>query len=145
VVATAVSLIWVALFGKGSMPHLLDAPLRQLGGAAFPLAMLTLGAYLCRHRAHDLSGLPRLAACMAVKLIIFPALVLGALMFFPFGEDLRFFLFLESVMPVAVSLVVIGSYTGADNKFFSGVIFYSHVAAIFTIPLWLAVYNAVLK
>jgi len=145
VVATLVSLVWVALFGKGSMPSLLAAPLDQLGNASFPMAMLTLGAYLCRHRAHDLSGASRIAACMGVKLIIMPAIVLAALVLFPLGQDLRFFLFLQSAMPVAVSLVVIGSYTGADNRFFSGAIFYSHVAAVFSVPLWLAVYNIVFK
>jgi predicted permease len=44
-------------------------------------------------------------------------------------------------MPTAVSLVVIGSYTGADNEFFSSSIFYTHLVAIFSIPLWLAVFR----
>ena len=50
---------------------------------------------------------------------------------------LEFFLMLEATMPTAVSLVIIGQYRGADNNFLSGMIFYSHVAAILTIPFWL--------
>jgi predicted permease len=44
-------------------------------------------------------------------------------------------------MPTAVSLVVIGSLTGSDNRFISSSIFYTHVVSLFTIPVWLVIYN----
>ena len=78
-----------------------------------------------------------------VKLVLFPAIVLVLLRWVPIGFDYKFFLFLQAVMPTAVSLVVIGSYTGADNKFLSGIIFYTHLVAIFSIPLWLAAFNMI--
>ncbi|MEA3489783.1 MAG: AEC family transporter [Candidatus Omnitrophota bacterium] len=145
VVATVFSLVWVALFGRDSLPQLVADPLRQMGQAAFPIAMLTLGAYLCRYRAHDLPEKLPFVVCAAVKLLLFPALVLAALIFIPIGPDYRFFLFLQSIMPTAVSLVIIGSFTGADNRFFSGIIFYTHLAAIFSIPLWMAVFHGIVK
>jgi predicted permease len=46
-------------------------------------------------------------------------------------------------MPTAVSLVIIGTYTGADNRFFSSAIFYSHLASTVTIPLWLLIFNSI--
>ncbi|MFC1480381.1 AEC family transporter [Candidatus Omnitrophota bacterium] len=141
VIATVFSLVWVALAGKGSMPALVADPLRQLGQAAFPMAMLTLGAYLCRYKAHDPQNKGPIIACTIAKLLVFPALVLAVLSWVPLGGDYKFFLFLQSIMPVAVSLVIIGSYTKSDNNFFSGVIFYTHIIAIFSIPLWLAVFN----
>ena len=145
VVATVFSLLWVAFLGRGSMPPLLMDPLSQLGQAAFPLAMLTLGAYLCRYQAHKPQKKTPLAACAAVKLLLFPILVLPVLVYVPIASDYKFFLFLQSIMPTAVSLVVIGSYAGGDNKFFSSIIFYTHLIAIFSIPLWLAVFRIFIR
>lgn len=144
VVAIVFSLLWVTFLGKESMPPVIADPLRQLGQAAFPLAMLTLGAYLCRYRAWKPKHKLSLAACGITKLFLFPVVILGILILVPLGADYKFFLFLQAVMPTAVSLVVIGSYTGADNEFFSSTIFYTHLVAIFSIPLWLAVFRVIL-
>jgi predicted permease len=145
VVATVFALLWVTVLGKGSMPLVLMDPLRQLGYAAFPLGMMVLGAYLCRYQAHDIRDKVPLITCVGIKLLLFPALVLLALVWTPLNPELKFFLFLEGTMPTAVSLVIIGSYTGADNKFLSGSIFYTHLIAIVSIPLWLAVFHAVVR
>lgn len=140
VAATVFSLLWVALLGKGSMPHVIMDPLKQLGQASFPIAMITLGAYLNRYKAHVPQDKVPLLSALVIKLAIFPLIVLIAVKLIPAQPDLKFFLFLQSIMPTAVSLVVIGSYTAADNKFFSSVIFYSHLISIVTIPLWLAAF-----
>ncbi len=145
VVATILSILWVAVFGKGAMPSIVMDPIGQLGQAAFPLAMLILGAYLCRYSAHlPVEKIPVIAG-MLVKLLMFPLIVLGVLLLVPVESSLRFFLFLQAIMPTAVSLVVIGAYTNADNRFFSSMIFYTHLAAIFSMPLWLEVYRMVFK
>jgi predicted permease len=141
VVATVFALLWVAFFGKGTMPALIMDPLKQLGQAAFPIAMLTLGAYLHKNRVFDKESIIPVIAGAGVKLIIFPAIILFLLKWIPLGFDYKFFLFLQAVMPTAVSLVVIGSYTGADNKFFSSIIFYTHLVSILSIPIWLAVFE----
>ena len=140
VAATVFSLAWVALLGKGTMPGVIMDPLKQLGQASFPIAMITLGAYLNRYKAHIPQARLPLIASLIVKLAIFPLIVLAAVKLIPGESDLKFFLFLQAIMPTAVSLVVIGSYTNADNKFFSSTIFYSHLISIVTIPLWLAVF-----
>ncbi len=145
VIATIFSITWVAIFGTGNMPGVVMDPLRQLGQAAFPIAMLTLGAYLARYRAYNPQNIVPIIAGAVSKLILFPLLVLLVLICIPIATDYKFFLFLEAIMPTAVSLVVIGGYVDADNKFFSSIIFYTHLTAIITIPLWLGVYNAVIK
>jgi len=141
VVAMLFSLIWVAFFGKGSLPRVVSDPLSQLGQASFPVAMIALGAYLHRYRAYHTQDKAPLVSAIAIKLFIFPALVLLALWRIPMDADLKFFLFLQSVMPTAVSLVIIGRYCEADNKFYSSVIFYTHVIAIFSTPVWLTVFH----
>jgi len=141
VIATIFSLCVVAFAGKGSIPPIIMDPLRQLGQAAFPLAMITLGAYLYRHKAHDPENKGALFAGGAVKLFLFPLIILTLLYFAPLTYDYKFFLFMESIMPTAVSLVVIGSYVKCDNKFFSSSIFYTHLIAIFSIPFWLVIFK----
>ncbi|MFH1847149.1 MAG: AEC family transporter [Candidatus Omnitrophota bacterium] len=141
VLAIVFSLLWVALKGEGGLPHLIADPIRQLGQAAFPIAMLTLGAYLSRYQAHNPGHKMSIAAVAAIKLFVFPALVLFVLTFFAFRPDYKFFLFLQSIMPTAVSLVFISSYKGGDSDFLSGVIFYTHLIAVFSIPFWLMVYR----
>ncbi|MFA6636198.1 MAG: AEC family transporter [Candidatus Omnitrophota bacterium] len=141
VVATIVSLLWVWIFGKGSIPDVISDPMGQLGQAAFPIAMMTLGAYLSRYRAHLPEKRLMVAAGVTAKLILFPALVLAVISAIPMNMGYRFFLFVEAIMPSAVTLVVVGSYSRADNGYLSSVIFYSHLAAIFTIPLWLGIFR----
>ncbi|MDP8258733.1 MAG: AEC family transporter [Candidatus Aadella gelida] len=146
VVATLVSILWVFLFGKNTFPPILFDPLKQLGQAAFPVAMITLGAYLAKYKAYDMDPnmMRSVTASCVVKLLIVPAVILLILRSVSWGIDYKFFLFLQAVMPTAVSLVVIGSYSGANNKFLSGVIFYSHVISIVSIPLWFALFRVII-
>lgn len=141
VVATIFSLFWVAFMGKGSLPEVIADPMKQLGLASFPLAMLTLGAYLCKYHGHKPRNKLPLGLSVFIKLFLFPLFVLCVLLSVPLKGDYKFFLFLQSIMPTAVSLVVVGGYTKADNEFFSSVIFYTHLVAIFSIPLWLSVFK----
>jgi len=141
VVTIIFSLIWVALLGKNTLPPVLMDPIKHLGQASFSIAMITLGAYLCRYKAYELRDKKPVIGSIVAKLGIFPILVLVLLRFIPIGMDYKFFLFLQAIMPTAVSLVVIGSYTGADNRFFAATIFYTHIAAILTMPLWLYVFQ----
>lgn len=145
VIATVFSLLWVAVFGRGTMPALIMAPLGQLGAAAFPLVMIILGAYLARYRAYVPRAKTPVIMAAVVKLIIFPALVLPVLLLLPLAPDYKFILFLEAIVPTAVALVIIGSYTDSDSKFFSSAIFYTHLAGVFTIPLWLTVFRALIR
>ncbi|MBU0683261.1 MAG: AEC family transporter [Candidatus Omnitrophica bacterium] len=145
VLATVFSLGWVALMGKGSMPSILMDPIKQLGQAAFPLSMITLGAYLCRYRAHNPEHKTALAACSIIKLFIFPVIIFIIMKYVNLSIDYKFFLFLQSIMPTAVSLVVIGSYVNCDNKFLSSTIFYTHLVSIVSIPLWLILFGMFIK
>ena len=128
-------------FLKGSIPEVISDPMGQLGHASFPIAMMVLGAHLSRYKAHLPERKVLVITGISTKLLIFPALVVILLALVPMSEGYRFFLFVEAIMPSAVTLVIIGSYSRADNSYLSSAIFYSHVAAIFTIPLWLGIFR----
>ena len=145
VVATILSLVWVDFFGTGSMPQVILAPLSYIGQTAFPLAMIVLGIYLCRYKGYKPANKVALFYSLATKLIFFPILVIFLLKWLPIQDDYKFFFFLQSAMPTAVSLVIIGSYVGANNKFFSATIFYSHLISLLSIPMWLWLYGLQLR
>ena len=145
VMATIFSLLWVAISGKGTMPDIVLDPVKQMGQAAFPMAMFVLGAYLHKYQAFVPGRKTPLVAVIFVKLLAFPAIVLGALAMLPLDSELKFFLFLQSMLPTAVSMVIIGSYTNSDNKFFSSAIFYTHLFSVVTMPVWLAVFGKFIR
>jgi len=107
VLATIFSILWVIIVGPKSLSAVIIDPLRQLGQSAFPLAMITLGGYLCRYRAHVPENKVPLAIAVMGKLVIFPAMVFTILCLVDISMDYKFFIFLESVLPTAVSLVII--------------------------------------
>ncbi len=140
VVATVFSLIWVFILGKGSMPHLVMDPLKQLGQISFPVAMITLGAYLAKYGIYNTKDRSLLFLNILVKLFVFPFIMMFLLLNISMDASLRFLLFLECIMPTAVSLVVIGSYSGSNNEFLSNSVFYTHIVSIVSIPIWLFVF-----
>ncbi|MFC1666283.1 AEC family transporter [Candidatus Omnitrophota bacterium] len=144
VIVTIFSILWVFLVGKDKVPGLIYDPLLTLGNASFPLALIALGAYLAEYRGYSSKNWKALISCLFVKLILLPAAVFILIRYLTLSESLKFFILLEATMPVAVSLIVIGQYVNADNKFLSGIIFYSHLFAIVTIPAWLLVFRNVL-
>lgn len=141
VVVTIFSILWVFLAGKDNVHSLIYDPLLMLGNSSFPLALIVLGVYLAEYRGFKTRNWAALFSYIMVKLVILPVAVLFIIKDLPLGEALKFFIFLESTMPASVSLVVVGQYVKADNKFLSGLIFYSHLFAIVTIPVWLMVFR----
>ena len=141
VLATLFSVLWVLFLGRGTMPSLLLDPLSQVGQASFPMAMIALGAYLCRYKAYAPEMKKTIIAVSSIKLFIYPLVTLVILKFIKIPMDYKFFLFLQSTLPTAISLVIIGSYTRVDNKFIASSIFYTHLISLVSIPLWLAIFK----
>lgn len=136
-IAVLVSFLWLFLMGKGRVPAVLLGPIRFLGQSTFPLAMLTLGGFLHSHKAYRLENWPALAVGVFTKLLLIPAVAFPLILAAPLSKGYKFLVFLETIMPSAVSLVVVGQYAGANIRFLSGLILYSHIFCIITIPLWI--------
>jgi len=138
-----VAIILVLLFGNNWMPNIISEPLRLIGNSSFPLSLILLGAILAEHRGYRLPHISALGCCILAKLIILPLVTIFVIQFLPISEMYKFIIFLQSTMPTAVSLVIIGSQAKADNNFFSGVILYSHICAVITVPVWLMIFNKI--
>jgi len=138
---TVFSIASVFMLGKGWIPEVIDKPITFVGNAAFPLALIMVGAYLAEYRAYKSNQWAPLRMLILTRLVIVPAIVFAIMMLSPIDTSYKFFLLVESIMPSAVSLIIIGNYTKADNSFFSAAIFYSNLFSAITIPLWLMLFG----
>ena len=109
-----------------------------LGKVTLSLAMIVVGGNLAttglrRINFYDVS----LAAL--TKLILFPLLVLIVLTVLKVEPLIGLLVMIETMMPSAVTLAVIGQHYGAPNReFIYQVIFVTHLVSIVTIPIFLA-------
>jgi predicted permease len=142
-IATVFAIISVFAAGPEWLPHLFYDPLHMLGEACFPLALVTLGAYLAESGGYKAKNGLALASCLVAKLIILPLIVFFIVKVTTLDISYKFFIVIEATMPSAVSLAIIGYEKKADNQFLTSMIFYSHLCAILTIPAWLYIFSFV--
>lgn len=139
--ATVFSVLSVFVFGTNWCPTVVTETLKLAGDATFPVALIVLGVSLAHHKGYFIESWRAFVGSLGLRLIIVPAIVLGVLFLIELDPRLEFIIFLQSTMPSAVSLVVIGEQTKADLPYISRLVFYSHICAIATIPLWLSLYE----
>jgi len=140
-IATVVSLLVVFSGLKETIPQQIYIPLNFIGSATFYIALIILGGFLAKNSGFKPDRWDVIGACVFVKLILMPFIVFLVLRVIDISFSLKFFIFLEAIMPTAVSLVIVGNYVKADNKLLSGVILYSHALAAITMPLWLILFQ----
>jgi predicted permease len=115
---------------------LLDA-LTILGAAAPPLAMVVAGSRMAElHPRHLLQ--PMQVVVAALRLVLIPALALLALQLLPLEGEALAVLRVVAVMPAAIASVMLSELYKADSEFAAAAVLLTHVAALGTIPLWLA-------
>ncbi len=141
IICMAASFLFAIICGKGCIPPAVMKPLTIIGNISFPLSLVLVGIALDMHQGYQSAAWGALSMCVFAKLVVVPLGVLGFVSLLPLNVNDKFIIFLQAIMPVAVTLLVIGHEEGADNAFLSGSIFYSHLAAIITVPAWLFIYS----
>ncbi len=105
-----------------------------LGGAALPCALLVLGLSLSGYRL-SMSG--SLVGLTLVKLLVFPALMLAAVLFIPtLPVQAKAVVVIMAACPTGVNVLAF-AMGGEDNRIVSSVICLSTVVAAVTLPGWL--------
>ncbi|HEX3139058.1 MAG TPA: AEC family transporter [Rhizobacter sp.] len=121
-------------------PEPVATTLQRIGVAALPIGLLAVGAGL------KLGGLKRApgmaAALLSIRHVVLPALGIGlALALLPAAQ--RQVVVLFAAMPTASSAYVLASRMGGDAAYVAGLVTLSTVLGMVSIPLWLAVLQAV--
>lgn len=139
VIATIASLIFVFLGLNKFIPQVIFKPLFMFGNCTLPLAMLVVGGNLAQLKLAHIHKKDLFYIILA-KMIILPALGLFFAIKFKLPELVGLLILIQLAMPAATSLSLIARQYKKEDLLVSQGIFYSHIASIVTIPLFLSLY-----
>ncbi len=139
VIANLASLALIALGLNRLIPEAGLRPLTMIGNCTLPLAMIVVGGNVALIQLKDINWKVT-GIFLLGKLIILPALGIAVVLKFGLPYLLGFLIVMQLAMPSATSLsVIIRRYNRPDALISQGV-FFSHIAGLFTIPLFLSLY-----
>lgn len=113
--------------------------LSLLGAATVPMAMMVAGARFATMPLPTLR-LPAVWLAVFLRLLLIPLLALPLLRLFPLPTDARAILAIVATMPCALVSSLLCERHGGDAPFISGTLLLSHLLAIATVPLLLALF-----
>lgn len=119
------------------IPELLFHPLDSLGQATVPLALLLVGSMLAESPVRTWAGNRNVYLMTVIRLIVFPALALLAVLLLPGGDKTaRALIVMEMAMPAAaIAPAVARKYDGDYNLISEGVVA-TTLISLLTIPCW---------
>lgn len=140
-IATIVgTLIFVAAGGGNVLPGVILKPIGMLAACALPLGMMVVGANLALTQLRRIPKQDILMVCL-LKLILMPVLAVSALTLLRPDWLIGLLVVIEASMPSGVTLSVISEhYRNPNSDFVNQGIFFTHVLAIATIPIFLMLY-----
>lgn len=139
VVAIAVSLLLVLAGLNRHIPQCIMGPVRMMGNCTLPLALFVVGGNLAELEFKRVDS-RAVSLIILGKLVIVPAVVLVCVLLFGAPYLIGAFLVMQASVPSAVTLsVIMRNYRKPDLLISQG-IFYSHIVALITVPVFLSVY-----
>ena len=135
IVACGVGLLLSAL--EIDPPRAIDTALGAAGAASIPLVLLSVGAAL----DVDVLGRPDadVVTSCAMKLVVFPAIVLAALQLFEMAEPLAAAAIVCAAVPTAGNGYILAREMGGDAPLYARIATVQTALAMVTLPLWLAI------
>ncbi|MDD4894827.1 MAG: AEC family transporter [Candidatus Omnitrophica bacterium] len=139
VIATLASLI-VVFFGLNRyFPEALLKPLRMVGDCTLPLAMIVVGGNLASIHLGRINK-KEISLMILAKMIILPLLGLWLVVQFKLPELIGLLIILQLSAPSATLLSLIIRHHKKEDLLISQGIFFSHIASLVTLPLFLSLY-----
>ncbi len=139
VVITLFSLV-IIFFGLNRfIPDDFIKPLRMLGDSTLPLAMLVVGGNLAEINLKNINK-KEISLLILAKMIILPVVGLVLVSVFNIPKLIGLLLIIQLAVPSAVTLSVILRNYKKDDLLVSQGILLTHIASVFTIPLFLILY-----
>ena len=124
----------------------LQEGLYMLGTTATPLVMLVLGGTLAEIHWNGHVRINAIASVVIARSIVMPLVVFGLIVLAvkQFGKPddplMLFILLLQGTMPPATNLAVIARRYDSHPQLVSAILLVSYLAALISIPLWLALF-----
>jgi malate permease and related proteins len=139
-IAAALGLLW--RWGGLPLPSWLYVTLDGLGQSTIPLAMLATGGLLAASGRKMIENKGVLGLSLALKLLVLPALTLLVLKSLEITGILAGILLLQACMPSLASAAAYASRFKGDPVLAGNSSFWSSLAALGTIPAWMALGSA---
>ena len=124
---------------SGVMGGVLRQAMSWLGGCAFPIGLMLIGATM-----FDLAGRERLSwrigvGAVIVRLLIMPVVILALARFLPLPLALKQVLLVQAAMPAAVTPIIVARHHGGTPGVAVQTVLMTSVLALVSIPFWLKV------
>lgn len=145
VIAVLLGLAFIILKINRFLPRFIVSPLEMLGNCSFPLAMIVVGASLAQLSSRRASDRKIMLKLIFVKMVLLPFLGLLFISYIRLPYLMGLLIVLELAVPSANNLVVISRQYEQGEKIVSSGILYSHIAALITLPVFLALYNLIVS
>jgi len=139
VLATLLSLALVFFGLQRFIPEFVLKPLRMTGDCTLPLAMFVVGGSLAQIRLEHVD-LKAMLLLVAGKLVLLPLAGLWFLKLVPLPELIGLLIVMQLAVPSATTLSVITTHYKKEDLLVSQGIFWTHIASIVTIPIFLSLY-----
>ena len=134
-IATALSLIFY--FGRINLPSTIAVPVKYISGITTPISMMIIGMALAHSKVSDIFTDIHAWTASAMRLIVYPAIFIVILRFFPLSGNplVGAVLVLINAMPGASVTAVLSEMYHADVDFAARIMFIQNLACMITIPL----------
>ena len=117
------------------IPQFISGAISSAGNCMSPVAMLLTGMTIARFELKEVLGIKRVYLVTALRLLVFPMLFLGAMVWFPFPQTFATCAVCSLAMPLGLNTIIIPNALGKDTKVASGMALVSHVLSCLTIPV----------
>ncbi|GAB5560154.1 MAG: AEC family transporter [Synoicihabitans sp.] len=121
------------------MPMAVEKTISMAAACAIPVALIAIGSTMSEslRKPHQLFS-PRVtpAAC-ALRLLLFPALILGLAMVLPISLELKRVMMVQAAMPAGVIPILIAQHYGGKPLTAVQVVVGTTIVGLVAIPLWL--------
>lgn len=117
------------------MPAFVRTTISSAGSCMSPVAMLLTGMTIAQFDLKQVLRIRGVYLVTALRLLVFPLLFLGVMVFAPFPKTFATCAVCSLAMPLGLNTIIVPSALGKDTRVASGMALVSHVLACVTIPL----------
>ena len=122
---------------------LLQEALTAVGATTIPLVLIVLGGSVAEKLPPLDRGKIMIAGSCAIKMLLIPAITLLTITTVKLAPVFAFVLMLQSTMPAALNHIVVAREYGGDVHLTSRALFVQYILSLFTVPLFLVLYNLI--
>ena len=147
--ATVALLIGAVIFLlQLKLPVFISTPIQTVGGMNTPVSMIILGANLADVDFRTILNNVRIYIVTAVKLVVIPLTILAIFLLINLSGLLSLhgiaykIALIEASMPTAAYTAILAGKYGADDRLAAGIVAFSTLCSILTLPLLITLYQS---